>query len=174
MRQPPSSDYCESLLEASKIIPGIPTVPVISKIPVSTAPIASNPTAQAVATVNRPPPSERLAVPTIRGDNVGHQPMSGAPSPAADGPATAVEHAVRLAQKGTHPSLSFGAAAARFNASKPQQPMFICDLYPKRKQMEYQIRTAAQNSSTILDSGKEKESVAQNTGVILAQQIKTQ
>ena len=174
MRQPPSSDYCESLLEALKIVPGIPTVPVISKIPVSPAPIAPNPTAQVVATVNIPPSPERLTVPTIREDNVGHQPMSGLPLPAADGPATAVEYAARLAQKRTHPSLSFGAAAARFNAPKPQQLTFTCDPYPRRKQIENQISTAAQNSSSISGSNKDNKLVAQNKGVFSSQKSNAQ
>ena len=52
--------------------------------------------------------------------------------------------------------------------------MFICDQYPGKKQTETQKSTAAQNSSLILNSNKEKESEAQNTEVVPAQQRKTQ
>ena len=74
----------------------------------------------------------------------------------ADKTTAAVQHKASLDQKGSPPNLSFGAATARFNAPKPQQPTFICDQYPGRKQMENQISTAAQNSSySISDSYKE-------------------
>ena len=107
-------------------------------------------------TANRPPRPEIITVPTIRGENVGRQPMSGEFSLAADRSTAAVQHAASLAQKGSPPNLSFGVATARLNAPKPQQPKFICDQYPGRKQMENQISTAAQNSSySISDSYKE-------------------
>ena len=173
MHQPPSSGYCESLLEASKIVPGIPTVPVTSKIPVSSAPFAPNPASQAVATANRPHRPEGLAVPTIRGENVGCQPMSGETPLVADRLTAAVQHAASLSQKGSSSNLSFGAATTRLNAPKPQQPTIFCDQHPERKQMKDQIKTADQNSSSISGSNKDNESVARNTEVVPAQQ-KTQ